>query len=255
MCDKYELSKYPTNLENLMTHNAYIVKVADAELRVDLIEARLRFLRMTATAMHSVSFLQSVEGNGVDEAEEENDRFKRYLSPHNLTYQNFFAGMLLTNVIAEVEVYFVEVMKLLLRRYPKKLGATQFRLEDILDKEPEELVILAAEERLSKLMYKKPSEYISELAEILAVSAAPINPYWGSFVEAKARRDLGAHNAWKINDTYRRKVAEAGIDLSTKIETELLPNFDYINGVITQCNKIVMLIDDQLQQKYKLKIE
>jgi hypothetical protein len=235
-----------------MTTAAAPELLADTRLSHDLLAAALRYERMTAAALHAIDFLRSTEQHSPDAAafKPAMERFEKYLTPHQLTFQTFFAGMLLTNIIAEVEGYFVEAMKQLLRRYPKKMGSTQFRLSDVLDKKPEELVLLAAEERLSKLMYKRPNEYVAELAETLAIDPKPLDPHWPAFVEAKARRDLGVHNSWQINDTYRRKVAEAGIQLPEKAGPDMQPDFPYVYQFVEHCDKIVREIARQLGEKY-----
>jgi hypothetical protein len=231
--------------------------LANGLLSRELLTAALRYERMTAAALHAIDFLGSTEQYSPDAGavKPAMERFEKYLTPHQLTFQTFFAGMLLTSVITEVEGYFVEVMKQLLRSYPKKMGSTQFRLSDVLDKKPDELVLLAAEERLSKLMYKRPNEYIAELAEILSIDSKPLDSHWPVFVEAKARRDLGVHNSWQINDTYRRKVAEVEIQLPEKAGPDMQPDFHYVCHVVEHCDAIVRQIARQLGEKHKMGAE
>lgn len=236
-----------------MTRDEDEERLADIRLWQGLLAAELRYQQMTAAAIHAIGFLASTEEHSKSAAEFKPamERFQKYLSPHSFTFQTFFAGMLLTNIIAELEGFLVEAMKLLLVRYPGKVGSAQFRLADVLEKKPEELVLSAAEERLSKLMYKRPAEYVAELTEILAVDAAPIQQHWPLYVEAKARRDLGVHNGSQINDTYRRKVAEAGLELSQYKGPDLQPNFKYVSVLENHCDKIVRSIARQLEEKYK----
>jgi hypothetical protein len=100
-------------------------------------------------------------------------------------------------------------------------------------------------------MYKRPAEYLVELAEVLAVDAAPLQQHWPLYVEAKARRDVGAHNGWKINETYRRKVVVAGLESSQYAGPDLQPSFQYVSAVVEHCDKIVHSIAQQLREKYK----
>lgn len=223
-----------------------------APLNVRLIHAALRYEQMTAAVLQSFNFIRTsvVAAMDVDALGKEIVKFEDYLKPQSLTFLEFFAGMLLSNLIAEVENYLVEVMKHLLLEFPRKLSATQFTLADVLDNAPQELVLRAAESRLAKLMYKRPAEYIKELAEILSIDAAPFAQYWSTYVEAKARRDLGVHNAWQINETYRRKVTEAGRTVGSDAGPTMVPDFEYLSAVLGGCDKIVRNIQAQLDAKF-----
>ena len=158
--------------------------------------------------------------------------------------------MLLANVVSETEGYLVDVMRHLLQKYPLWLGSTQFRLADIVGKQPDELILMAAEERLSKLMYKRPAEYLAELAETLSIDAAPLQGLWPRFVEVKARRDLGTHNSWTINDTYRRKVAEAGLPVGDGVGPKMYPDFAYLRLALGNSDAIVRNIAVQLDKRF-----
>jgi hypothetical protein len=229
-------------------------QLTDLKLARDLTTAALRYERMTAAVLQACEVLATTHSQAIEAAalRAEIERLHKYLGPHGQAFEPFFAGMLLTNVIAEVEVYFVEALRLLLMRYPKRMGTTQFALSDILDKKPEEIVLTAAEQRISKLMYKRPSEYLSELAETLGIEVAPISSHWPLFIEAKARRDLGSHNAWRVNETYRRKVAEAGIQIAHDGPTDMQPNFEYVRELISNTDTIVRAIRDQLDKRFSV---
>jgi hypothetical protein len=221
-------------------------------LPVNLLRAALRYEEMTAAVLQSVGFFGVALAASTEHEVlgKEITGFDQYLKPQSLTFPNFFAGMLLGNLIAEVENYFVEVMKNLLLEFPKKLSATQFTLAEVLDSPAHELVLRAAESRLAKLMYKRPAEYVAELADILSVEATPFAAYWPAFIEAKARRDLGMHNAWQINDTYRRKVIEAGLHLPPNVGPSMVPDFDYLRRALHDCDKMVRNIHEQLEAKF-----
>ena len=176
--------------------------------------------------------------------------FEKYLKPNSLTYKHWFSGLLLFSLISETEIYFVDTMKVLIKRYPKKIGSTEFKLSEILDLSQDEVLSIAAEDYLNRLMYRKASEYLTELSNILAVDKAPLEQHWAIFVEAKARRDLGAHNNWRINKTYIRKIGEVGTSVPTDQTPTLVPDENYISTAIKNCDSLVTKIHEQLMVKY-----
>ncbi len=126
--------------------------------------------------------------------------------------------------VAAFEVFLQDTVLLVVMKHPKKVGATTFALSDVLDaKDDQELVQRAAEELLYKLMYKKPFDYLKGVCEVLSIDPDPLKDNWKTFVEAKARRDLGVHSAWKCNDTYRRKLRDVGLNTSARNGESMLP--------------------------------
>lgn len=186
----------------------------------------------------------------VPELKSEIDKFEKYLKPHSLDYNGYFNGLLLFALVSELEIYLVDVVKALVRQYPKKIGDIQFKLSDLLDSTPDELITVAAEEYLNRLMYKKPSQYLSDLASLLAIDASPLSQHWPKFIEAKARRDLGIHNGWKINDIYSRKLTEVGLAFPSGKELLMLPDIQYLIDTMHACDAIVRILQKQLTTKY-----
>lgn len=165
---------------------------SDQALSRALVAALLRYDRIRATTLNSVNFLRSTEAQSKPEPNLQTamKRFAKFLRPQDATFETFLAGMLLTTVVAEVEGYFVESMKQVLLRHPKKMGSGTFALSDILDRSSDELLLVAAEERLSKLMYRRPKDYLSDLSDLsdlLSIDPKPLQKHWPYFVEAKAR--------------------------------------------------------------------
>ena len=52
---------------------------------------------------------------------------------------------------------------------------------------------------------------------------------WPSFVEMKARRDLGVHNNWVTNGIYLRKLKEIGFADHPSTGMRLIPDFAYLD--------------------------
>jgi len=167
--------------------------------------------------------------------EQFNDLTQR-VTPQYEDVRGYFTARLFISHIAAFEIFLQELLSLVIQKHPKKVGTCQFPLQRILDaSSTEELVQLAIDDHLNKLMYEKPSEYLKKVCGLLAIDVASIESRWRIFVEAKARRDLGLHNAWKCNAIYLRKLEEAGCTTTLKIGDLSNPkDTEYIQPLIDE---------------------
>ena len=117
------------------------------------------------------------------------------------------------------------------------------------------LVKRAAEEFLNRLMYKKPHEYLQSVCELLSIERDPLQANWSVFVEAKARRDLGMHSAWKCNAIYLRKLSEAGLATRLGLGESAIPSDDtYVQAVDTALDELALSITTLMLDKHWPKI-
>lgn len=174
------------------------------------------------------------------------------LAPHGLTAQQYFRNLLFIQLISEVELHIVEILKAVFTNYPRKLGSVTFRLSEILaSPSPKELIERAASIYLNKIMYEKPMDYLKELAKVLSFDEALLDNNWPQYVEAKARRDVGVHDNWRSNKTYIRKIAEAGMTTnSTPIGSSLFPDSAYIMGCVNNTDEMIRKIVDHCSEKF-----
>jgi hypothetical protein len=221
-----------------------------------LSETALRYERMTLSGLYTGYLLAQIirSPNLSDEISRSMTALNGHLARHNLTPENYFSGMLLIHAVSEVENYLVDVLKTIITQHPKKLGDVEFKLADIVDKERGELVLMAADILLNRLMYLRPKEYLKEFCHLVSIDISLLEAHWPSFIEAKARRDLGIHNSWKRNSTYVRRLVEAGItNNEIPVADEhgfLFANFDYMDQAISSCDSVVRVIRDALEQKF-----
>jgi hypothetical protein len=146
------------------------------------------------------------------------------LAPHYASPFEYFAERSFIMLVASLELFIHELVHAIIMAYPKKVGHIEFRLSEVLDAgSPAELVRRSIEQTMSKLMYKKPNEYLSEVASLLSIDEAPLRADWLTFVEAKARRDLAVHNGWRCNSTYLRKLTEAGLSTPFALGGRVFP--------------------------------
>lgn len=166
--------------------------------------------------------------------------------------RTYFRCSLFIQQISAIEIFLQEVLRAVLVEHPKKLSGFSFKLNEILDtRSNDELIARAADDLLNKLFYKRPSEYLDELVRLLSIDRSPIEPFWPSFAEAKARRDLGIHNGWLCNEVYLRKLAEVGLTTRHRKGDLLLPvDREYITNTSQCISAIGEAIFSQLIAKH-----
>lgn len=146
----------------------------------------------------------------------------------------FLDGLTLIATISEVEAYFQDLVVAVLLKHPEKIGKASFELKSLLELGSiEELKVLAAERFSTEMLFKKPNDYKKDLISVLSVSEEIFKTSWPVFVEAKARRDIGVHNGWLVNDIYRAKVREVGLIPSA--DSELSVDHPYLQLVRSIC--------------------
>lgn len=162
----------------------------------------------------------------------------------------YIVGQSFIALISEFENLLVELMSIIATSYPQKLGAESFRLAEILELGDQgEIVRVAAERYINGIMYKRASEYRKSLADVLSADENFLADRWAGYVECKARRDLGVHNGWKINDTYRRKVQE--VDMQPSTDIYLAPSDKYFFEALRLLLELSHTIADHCTDKFR----
>ena len=176
---------------------------------------------------------------------------EKYLDPMELKVRDYFRSLLFVDLISELELFFSSLIRLIILKNPKKIGAAQFKLTDVIEASNiDELVTRAADDFLYKLLYKKPSEYLSDMCSVLSIDQSIVAPYWAKYIEAKARRDLGTHNDWKCNQTYLRKLSESGITTNFSLGSSLIPENDYFNEVVISTASMAQVMAEAVIEKH-----
>ncbi len=125
--------------------------------------------------------------------------------------QPYIRSQLFIALVAELEDYFSSLLILVLEANPDKVRDHTMTLGTVLELGAIQPVISeAVRAEIHALFYKKPLEYGKRIEQILMMPSAVLEPHWVQFVELKARRDVGVHGNWYQNETYCRKVSEAG---------------------------------------------
>ncbi len=189
---------------------------------------------------------------GEGKTRELHDELCKRIGPEFPDPHAFFNAMLFTALVASFELFLQETLTAVVIAYPKKVGQAQFPLIDILDAPDEEVLVRRAiDDRLNKLMYQKPLNYLDEVCGLLSIDAAPLRSRWTTVIEAKARRDVGVHNGWLCNKTYLRKLAEAGVPSGAALGDSLIPSDDdYVSSVVHTFRDLALITRNELIKTY-----
>lgn len=169
----------------------------------------------------------------------------------NVNYETYFASHLTINLVSEVEHFFASAVSAALRLYPQKMGQQSYKLGEIIEASSrEELIDRAANASIYQLMYEKPLDYLAKLTDILSIESDKLMGHWPAFVELKARRDLGIHNNWIVNEIYLRKLREAKIECNHKMGEQLIPDFKYLMNSVNTTSELIKTMASLLGEKW-----
>jgi hypothetical protein len=115
----------------------------------------------------------------------------------------------------------------------------------------DEVIDRAIYKYLNNIFYKRPNEYKNELIKIFSCDNNYLDKYWADFVEIKARRDLGIHNKWRVNETYLRKIQEVGLNANAKMDDIMCPSFEYFMDAVKVIVEFIDHISLHIQNKFK----
>ncbi|MCK4359314.1 MAG: hypothetical protein KAW92_11345 [Candidatus Cloacimonetes bacterium] len=172
-------------------------------------------------------------------------RLNNILKKYKIRPSQYYRSILFVDLIASVELFFVELIKAAIVEHPQKVGDSKFELKEVLrGLTVDELIERCANDFIHKLMYEKPEDYLEKMCSVLSIDSGEVAPFWPRFIEAKARRDLGVHNNWICNDLYIRKTKGLlGIQVAKRDEILLPCDRDYcneVNGTIVNLSKTMI---------------
>ena len=100
-------------------------------------------------------------------------------------------------------------------------------------------------------MYEKPLDYLAKISSLLSINEKSLQPLWQTFIEAKARRDLGLHNGWECNAIYLRKVSEANLTTKFVLGESTLPKVkEYITPMGKALSELAKLLYKEISAKH-----
>lgn len=164
---------------------------------------------------------------------------------HNYLISHYFVSL-----ITLFETLLFDLQKIVLLQYPLKIPNFSIEFNDIVEAENKEQIIsFAIDKYLMSISYQKPLKYKESFLKIISAKKEFLKDEWIKYIEMKARRDLGVHNNWFINDTYLRKIAEVGLK-HTKSDKYLFPTETYFNKGSMLIDEMIMKIGMHCEEKF-----
>jgi hypothetical protein len=179
--------------------------------------------------------------------EELREIYDRYIATD--LYNNLLVAM-----VSQCESFLFDVLRLVLRAYPKKLTITNQGAEIkksidislVLDAVDIEFVRNAIiEQRLHSVSYAKPADYLQLLNTIAQISTD--DDAFAAYIEIKATRDIIAHNAGIANATYKEKVG----DKARADDGHPLPmNTAYFDQCVVTIKRVAGIVDHDIKKHF-----
>ncbi len=216
----------------------------------------IRFLEGMVVQRHAFNFLKSAKEIATAGNPEvlkailplENSKESKRLQ---VTYETYFASHLTSFMVSEMEHFFSGAVSAALKLHPEKMGTHTFKLTEILSSSSnQELIDRAASSVLNKIMYEKPLDYLKSLTNILSIDIEKIAPIWPKYIELKARRDIGVHGNWIVNEIYLRKISEAKLAVSCSEGDRIIPDFIYLEEAMSLCTELAKVFSGALAEKW-----
>ncbi|MES2257414.1 MAG: hypothetical protein V4724_02790 [Pseudomonadota bacterium] len=159
---------------------------------------------------------------------------EQFIDEENYKVIAFSCGQFLISIISEVELFLSDIIINTIIKYPKKIGKMNIDVSSIIQLgNYDEIIKHAAEKRVIEIMYKNPAEYKKDFLTTISAPSNLLDEHWEFYTEAKARRDLGIHNNWKINDTYKAKTLNSKFTHSDRIYAS--PSLKYVFSCRDNC--------------------
>ena len=151
-----------------------------------------------------------------------------------------------------MEDFFGKIMKTLLRYEPQRLkynnqsdkNESKISINDIIDKDKDELIDNIIDNKINKLFYDSPQKQLEYMDKALGIKID--ENLWNIWIEYKSRRDVIIHNNGYVNEIYLQKTKKnAKYNLRDKVSfnedgyLEIMINFKQI------IEEIVMNIENE----------
>lgn len=162
-------------------------------------------------------------------------------------------SLCLSSLVSAFEEFLTESMSMALVHHPLKITNKNVDFKLLFELSKEEIIDLKVKEHINQIMYKAPRDYLKSLCDILSIDEKIISEEFNKYIEVKARRDLGVHNGWRINDIYIEKVKATGADITS--EKVLKPDVSYCIDAFGICMKLVKSITNSVcSNLYKIPV-
>jgi|SRR6476469_184354 len=154
--------------------------------------------------------------------------------PQTTRLTNYLRSQLFITLMAELEDYLVNIIKIILLAYPDQLQSEDFNVAEVLKQDNAAAKIQEkVTKKISKKLYQPPRQFFNFLLSTLKMEATinqllleqnitdkpaqqkrikeiSLESLFPEYVEMKVRRDLGVHGGWVRNDFYTTRISDYG---------------------------------------------
>ena len=142
--------------------------------------------------------------------------------------------------ISIAEDYLVSHARLISRAYPERLpGKIKIEFSELVKHGAEKIIEDEIRERLQRIIYASPAEYLAHISSILRKGLPP--EAMQRFSEAKASRDIIVHAQSIVNERY---VEKAGTLARAQVGERLPIDLTYFNSVVGTIKDVYASIYD-----------
>jgi hypothetical protein len=154
--------------------------------------------------------------------------------PQTTRLTNYLRSQLFIALMAELENYLVDIIKIILLAYPDKLQSPHFNVAEVLKQDnAADQIQEKVTNKISKKLYASPIEFFNLLLRTLEMETTinqllleqnitdkrakeirfneiSLKSLFPEYVEMKLRRDLGVHGGWERNEIYTTRITNYG---------------------------------------------
>lgn len=161
---------------------------------------------------------------------------------------------LLVAIVSQCESFLFDVLRLVLRTYPKKItmNIQGVELKKVVDidmvlnaTDIENVRCALIEQRLHSVSYAKPADYLQFLNAIAHITTD--DDAFAQYIEIKATRDIIIHNAGIANPTY---LAKAGPKARVAAEERLPMNAEYFDHCVATIKRVAGIVKRDVEEHF-----
>lgn len=162
---------------------------------------------------------------------------------HDLVMKHM-SSLCFSSLVSAFEDFIIEVASIILRREPERLHNLKCEYRVFASLDQDSLTDYLITEKLASLTFGSAREYINKLCNLVCLEKRKVESLVKSFVEMKARRDVGVHNNWVMDERYLRKIAE--LNIAAPETNYLKPDLDYFSRTYNVCGDMVKIITNNI---------
>ncbi|HBZ7693681.1 hypothetical protein [Klebsiella pneumoniae] len=163
---------------------------------------------------------------------------------HHDVINHYIPTLCFSTLVSAFEDYITEIARLMFSLKPEHLDKVKLDYKTYKNLPPDEIIDYLTTEAIASITFSSANEYINKICKLTEISKKDNEALIKSFIEIKARRDIGVHNNWVKDRRYEQKLSEVNIAPSEK--TILTPDLSYFTHAFNTCGALVKIISNNI---------